>query len=998
MRVNKYRRIYYFLFMLSLLLVPVAVDAANRNLGTLGNQVCLMTGGGSNAYKIRSRGSKVFPSRITYQDYVGNSTYPEKCLCSNLSAGESCVDENNVCLDSYRFELQSLGTACKITSNTDDGYTFYTCPSESSYNVVSKMKESMEISYVPGSNQYKVTFNVPSEFRGKVSAKSVGKTMVGNTPSFAIDKDSGLPNIVTRNYSANDITNGIYLTPGSDFYLIFYLNDPGDECNGERLGYISGAVPSTVPNPMYNDSICIDIRRKYPEGSFQRLIVSGCDQEKIQNYEYSTIRSTILKKIEELNEILSQTSTEINTDFNFSCGFKVSDNSINVNSQPGFSTKVGFLDVEGVTGKYWKAFCTETISIEYDDPKAVNAGQGFGYQAKVNVVRTCTPYKIAEPKFLPSCRYSVECWGGPANHNGEAGAGPNEDFDSCINTCDGGKYSQNCINSCYQNVYGMSNKLSSSRFSNISFLSSTKQYNLTKVASKGDDRLLGSTTYTKLPVSSKCVISGNNIDNGCGIQCDGSSWCKTEHGVGLTYLNGCNSNGQTAATLCYEVYTNYPCSGSEAGIEKYKREIEASEAEYNKVVHAIQNFSSEAIKNEKYQISIDEEYDKQKNGSYKNKTTVFNNSSGNNTITTSDTALTGDVNLVSTAQGSTNIAAISGTDFALDQTYIDQHISKPINQYQISRELTLDIGAAYVSKINGNEVKYNDKNTLTNSTLDNDPLYYNYENKYFTNYNTRFVNNYKNWPYYNNAASYSTSGYTKNIHVRLNNIGSWNQWGSNQKNVDVECFYGTASSTVCLEEDPNCGDPGGCDPNDICTGGFTYIYRVIDLTDMFPNTRNPRWNWTGTINQSSNTTTGAAILPSKSIYGDAVDPSGVISHVEGKGESIYNVTSDASEVDYEFVLTKENIRNIRSYNKKVRDYNNDGANNYLDFNMSCYKNSRGQEVCTSRFLDNINGNSGSESSTNFITYSVGGFSIEARKSLAGCNNAINGNSCFTISR
>lgn len=66
--------------------------------------------------------------------------------------------------------------------------------------------------------------------------------------------------------------------------------------------------------------------------------------------------------------------------------------------------------------------------------------------------------------------------------------------------------------------------------------------------------------------------------------------------------------------------------------------------------------------------------------------------------------------------------------------------------------------------------------------------------------------------------------------------------------------------------------------------------------------------------------------------------------------------------------------------------------------MSCYKNSRGQEVCTSKFLDNINGNSGSEENSNFITYSVGGYGMTERKSIAGCNNAINGTECDTISK
>ena len=219
---------------------------------------------------------------------------------------------------------------------------------------------------------------------------------------------------------------------------------------------------------------------------------------------------------------------------------------------------------------------------------------------------------------------------------------------------------------------------------------------------------------------------------------------------------------------------------------------------------------------------------------------------------------------------------------------------------------------------------------------------------------------------------------------------------------DIQCYYGVYNNYYKEKEDLcSCNNPPcpTSSPNPSPSSvGIQYIFRPINLTDMFPNNRNPRFNWTGTIDKSTNTATGAAILKEKSLYNDAVDPETLIKTIESKGESIYDVSNNSSEIDYEFVLTKENIRNIRSYNKHVRDYNGDGEKNYLDYNMSCYKNSRGQEVCTSKFLDNINGNSGSEENSNFITYSVGGYGMTERKSIAGCNNAINGTECDTISK
>lgn len=982
------------------ILCPNLVNA--RNTGN--DEICISTNEGSNFYKIKSKGSKVIPFFITYQDIEGNGKYPALCYCSGVgdnclkqeqkkdSSGNLMFDTNNKpimettneCKNEYQFKVESQALSCKINNHGSDRYEFYICPSDASYDVVKKMQNGMKIEYVSSINQYKVTFSVPSNFKGKVSAKLVNKIIDKNGVSkFNINSTTGLPNSVLRNYSTSDVDNGIYFAPGTEFYFIFYLADASDGCNGERLGYIMGAVPSTVPNPMYNDSICTSFRSKYASGSVERIMVSDCDSDTIQYNELATIRNNILTKIEEVNKIHTMLETKVDTSNNFTCLFK--NNSSTINQQLGFSTKTGFLDISG-TGTYWKAFCTETISVEYDDPKAVKAGEGFGYNAKFVVNRTCTPVKISEPKYLPNCNYSVECWGGPANHHGENGAGPSEDFDNCVNTCDGGTYTQNCINSCYSKIYGKNVSYSSKTSSkDYAFLSaSSSNYKALRLASnKGNTSLIGTTGggVTNLPISSGCVISGNNIDNGCGTHCENASTCTSEHGITFTYLNSCNANGETTGTKCYEVYTNWPCD--DRGIH-YREDILASENEYNNVVAGIKEFSSSAISNEKYQIIVNEEYNKESNDKYKSKTTTFSNKDSENKISSAETKKTEAVNY----QSSTNLA--DPTQGSLDADFINSHIRKDIYSYQISRTVEVGIGAAYVSKVNGNDVLYNQTNSSTDTSLDKNDKYYSAQNKYFTQFDTRVVNNYRNWPYYNSSiTSDSTDSYTKNIHVRFYNIGSWNQWGTTGNGVNINCLYGTAPGLIC-------NDKNDC-PDDK-EEGIRYIFRPINLTDVFPNNRNPRFNWTGTINKSTNTATGAAILKEKSLYNDAVDPETLIKAIESKGESIYDVSNNSSEIDYEFVLTRENIRNIRSYNKHVRDYNGDGEKNYLDYNMSCYKNSRGQEVCTSKFLDNINGNSGSEENSNFITYSVGGYGMTERKSIAGCNNAINGNECDTISK
>ncbi len=1000
-------KVKYTVLMLILLMSFPGIANARS---TKSNEICINSDKGSNFYKITEKGKNVIPFYITDADINGSTkvvngekiTYPQQCYCSkNSENGNECLkkeqkkdelgnlmfdDENqpimevtSECDNDYKFKTESQALACKINSSADNNYEFYICPGNNSYDVVQKMQSGMKIEYVSSSNQYKVTFSVPSSFKGKVSAKLVRKVTSSGISKFDIDSTTGLPNnnsSVLRNYSTSDVDNGIYFSPGSEFYFIFYLDDTSDGCNGERLGYIMGAVPSTVPNPMYNDPICTDFRSKYASGSVERIMVSDCDSDTIQYSELNTIRNNILNKIEEVKKIHTMLESNVATSNNFTCLFE--NNSSTINRQLGFSTKTGFLDIPG-TGTYWKAFCTETISVEYDDPKVSKAGMGFGYSAKFVVNRQCTPIKISEPKYLDSCKYSVECWGGPANHHGENGAGPNEDFDSCVNSCDGGTYTQNCINSCYSKIYGKNVSYSyKTNLKDYSFLNaSSNSYKTLRLATnKGNPNLIGTTDggATNLPISSGCVISGNNIDNGCGTYCTDNTTCTTEHGVTFTYLNSCNSNGQSTGTKCYEVYTNWPCDDSNS----YKNKITASEDEYNNVISAIKEFSNSTIENEKYEIIVDEDYNRQANGDYKSKTTKFSNKDGDYKILSEETI----GNTQITYQSSTNLA--DPTKGNLDQTFINEHIKKDISEYKISRTVTVSIGAAYVSKVNGNDVVYNKSNTNTDTSYDNNPNYYSAQNKYFTQFDTRIINNYRNWPYYNEAVvSDSTDDYIKNIHVRFYNIGSWNQWGTEGNGVNIDCLYGTDGGLIPTpSDDPTATTMPSSD------SGLRYIFRPITLTDMFPNNRNARFNWTGTIT-SDGKATNAALTKDRSGYSYAVDPEKLISSIQSKGYSIY---TDSSEVDYEFTLTRENIRNIRKYNKSVKDYNNDGSKNYLDYNMSCYTNAKQQVICTSKFLDNVNGNSGDESSGEYITYDTNGKGIDERKAIAGCNNSKN-NEC-----
>ena len=109
-----------------------------------------------------------------------------------------------------------------------------------------------------------------------------------------------------------------------------------------------------------------------------------------------------------------------------------------------------------------KITCRENYEITYSPPQVVKAGLCFNYTVTIKSKVACKTEidsKFNWPSLkLPSqkqCILSPVC----ENDANETQAGPNESFDSCISTCDGGKYTQKCINSCYNKVYNNKKKI-----------------------------------------------------------------------------------------------------------------------------------------------------------------------------------------------------------------------------------------------------------------------------------------------------------------------------------------------------------------------------------------------------------------------------------------------------------------------------------------------------------------------------------------------------------
>ena len=139
------------------------------------------------------------------------------------------------------------------------------------------------------------------------------------------------------------------------------------------------------------------------------------------------------------------------------------------------------------SGKSCSRICTEIVKVEYGAPVYVSAGMCFQYRMKISSIVQCQydDRNLSQPsKKATICQPVAYCIHGSYTSVGIAEntqAGPNEDFEACINNCDGGKYTSECSKACYNLVY-------EKKYSNDLVLSSTRKP--TKTAA-GD----GSTTF-----------------------------------------------------------------------------------------------------------------------------------------------------------------------------------------------------------------------------------------------------------------------------------------------------------------------------------------------------------------------------------------------------------------------------------------------------------------------------------------------------------------------
>lgn len=664
--------------------------------------------------------------------------------------------------------------------------------------------------------------------------------------------------------------------------------------------------------------------------------------------------------------------------------------------------------------------CMEEVTVTYGPPVSVKAGLCFEYEVEIRSKVTCNSvikqempdinqYKVCEP--------SVNC------HNGSSSfvtqAGPNEEFDSCVNKCDGGKYSQSCINSCYNKVYKKGSKtkkqsLSLSDDAVVKFTSSSgfagneswcNQYRAYQNNNAAADVYYAYKTqgyyggyYTRqngLTWESYNKYSGTPKINGEKIKtiknCYWNDYARfyfnnlnlairtvangQAYGNAWNYMINDNLNKwsyvpdrNNGVKLGYNHYIGAYCDdvcelvntcdgylndiapdGQESRYKAYLKDLE----EYN---NAIEGCSAKAKCSETTAT-----YTMTANNSINIKTCTVDEGKGNDGSNGSCTTWeeTSDKKTSITTDSKNNIITkeVSGVCASTPTTDHDDY------------KTVISFPGSYINNKTGDVVF---------KVPTGKEKYYSYKkNQYCVPLNAKDVN--KNWYIWdqvnkraerekssvNTTLTTDTTGteYNKYTHSdAIYNIGATiKKFGFLDWNVDVSCFY--AVSTV--SDTPSGGDK--CTGTD-CekTSATNYDTKAAALDELFPaadttdnavgtstttelkesakvtklNYTTKKSSATKVANSSTSRNVGynwscdSTNLTNKNY---PVTPTALISKIQKQGDSVY---SDSTERDFHLTITKQNIKNIRSYNKD-KAYTDFGTDSYANKvnNISFYKSS-----------------------------------------------------------
>lgn len=596
---------------------------------------------------------------------------------------------------------------------------------------------------------------------------------------------------------------------------------------------------------------------------------------------------------------------------------------------------------EPINGYTCTKTCQEVLTVEYGPPVASKAGLCFEYKVRVTSKVTCdtngkdvTPPKLEDYKVCEPVAYCEST----STASNDISAGPNEDFDSCVNTCDNGKYTQKCINKCYKQVYENNNSQL------LNYADKVEATKLAACTGKIADKIPNGAELSNeiLQHSGEETCYGKYVREKSGDYSSKISWSPgatywtkyaryyfltaniAQQTVNHDIVN--KGNGTGKITNHGKEYRYYKSSTPKDLQHGWGFKIAASWSKKDGSEDTPAggfkcNWNCSFIKCDGAKYINQADANKDYEDAYKNYETFIKRCSAEASCSTTTAEFTINVNNKT-------------KDNPDDDNWIDYKKATLQNPNGTSVDITdssniiIDRSACYGKTVEPNAymTEWSFPGTWINNKTGEisyeppktDTTWHKKENEFCTSLNTANTN--VGWWYYGFTGK-KINGVTgeamtdqdlKNAVTDLNIKATARNFGHFGWNIDIECFYAyydPAGEPVPPPPDPkkcidkNCDDIEDKDPSQ------RYRIRTVSNSDLFPSPegkettnltepgRQPGFNWTVSATNIKN--------PNYIIA-----PSALLAEIQTKGDSIY---SDDSNVDYEFYLDRNALSSIRKH-------------------------------------------------------------------------------------
>lgn len=911
----------------------------------------------------------------------GNSKKSTRCYTvksqnNSLNNGSSSNTTYTPQFCGSQFNLSKLEFV--TSSNNPSGYTNQQISSNGKVTLVIKATGELATNF----NRLKISSRNYSGDIGKVSYNQVNKTITISdiTPS---------KHNLSATYAIGFYIEGII---DKDFNNVSGdVNSYIESCGGANGGYYLGKlttaiIPETdvvvVNKPEYVNSLCSELSNINTSDLIKDTLVPECSSNhKFYYSQLSNLQSTISDKINKLKELYANVNNVkglVAEDDILCTNNKLGLPSRGAPSSQPFESKVTYENY----GTYFGMICVESYYVDAGFPSLVKPGVGVEYSNGVEIKKSCSIFQISQVVKKPQCQTNISsalCLASTTDQTwtGGSNGGPTDNFDKCVTNCDGGKYTQSCINSCYKSTYN------DERSKNLTLSTNLKnRYDFTKI----ENNVKKISNPTATINNDNCSLTWNGYTSGTFEVCDvtleldvnPNEWYTSAdyNKLGRTTIT---SNGNVLFTNGYSQYCNNhnntctvnvsvgPAGCSNNPDTEYNNQVIKAKSElhnYEEIAKRVNGIETYTISftdsktgdvyeisgstadnnNDEPRLQIIKDDSNDRTRKVQTSYIIGSNGETEDGISFYSNNVIYDIKLPITYSKTDNadIVAIKGNIANTYYTYKPDKITKKEN------------GLAYYNFAKLSD--YYPKVTFNEALFSKGKHVY-YTNLYSDNYNVaindkRYNDILEKLDYAQVTINGKTDTYVlvnnnSNIKVKLK-ISTPEGYQGFELADNISCYYGVYQpgnlvSTSEKDEgdskvpestpgegegnDTNIIPPGGS--NKVQTiGGLKYYYREIDLTDVFPNGRNPRWNWSGTIytnTDGSSYTTGASNNDNLAYL---VDPTKLIQSIESKGNSIFTNTN---EDDYSYTLTRNQINIIRAYNKQKKD----GKRiTYLDFSLA----------------------------------------------------------------